>query len=265
MPRLSANLSFLFTDLPFLARFEAAAKAGFTAVEFAFAYDHRAADIAAAARAHGLAVVLINAPPGDFAAGERGLASLPQRRHDFEASMRTALAYATVLDCPCVHVMAGIVAPDPDEAVVARRREAQREALVENLRRVCPDAEAAGVTLLLEALNPGDMPHYLYSRQEDVHAVRRLVGATNLKVQMDLYHAQRVEGAITEKLQRWLPDIGHIQIASVPGRHEPDDGELDYRYLFRVLDELGYAGWVGCEYHPRTTTEAGLSWRERLR
>ncbi len=260
MPRFAANVSMLFTEVPFLERFAAAAQAGFAAVEFTFGYAHPVEAIARAVRAHDLRVVLINAPPGDFESGERGLASLPHRRAAYRESIATALRYATALACPCVHVMAGVVAPDDDPVVTARRRAEQHAVLIDQLRWACLEAQARGITVLLEALNPDDMPNYFYSRQEEVHAIRAEVGAPNLKAQMDLYHAQRVEGALTEKLQRWLPDIGHIQIASVPGRHEPDSGEIDYRYLLRVIDELGYAGWIGCEYRPRAGTVAGLGW-----
>lgn len=260
MPRFSANLSFLFTEVPFLERFRAAAEAGFTAVEFAWAYEHPVDAIQDAARRSGVEVVLINAPPGDFRAGDRGLAALPDRQDEFRTSFATALRYATALGCPRVHVMAGIVAPHAHAA----QRSAQRDVLLDNLRGACPQAAAAGITLLLEALNPWDVPHYFYSRQAEVHDVLTEVGAPNLKAQMDLYHTQRVEGGVTEKLERYLGAIGHLQIASVPGRHEPDDGELDYAYLFRRIDALAYDGWVGCEYVPRTTTTAGLRWRTRL-
>jgi hydroxypyruvate isomerase len=260
MPRFSANLSFLFTEVPFLERFRAAADAGFTAVEFAWAYEHPVEAIVAAARTSGVEVVLINAPPGNLAAGDRGLAALPERRAEFRESFATAIRYATALACPRVHVMAGIVAPDAE----AGRRRAQHDVLQDNLRWACPQAQQVGITLLLEALNPWDVPNYLYSRQAEVHAVLREVAAPNLKAQMDLYHTQRVEGGVTEKLERYLPDVGHLQIASVPGRHEPDEGELDYAYLFRRIDALGYTGWVGCEYVPRATTTAGIDWRKRL-
>ncbi|MEP7208108.1 MAG: 2-oxo-tetronate isomerase [Casimicrobiaceae bacterium] len=264
MPRFAANVSMLFTEVPFLERFAASADAGFSAVEFMFGYAHPVADIVTAVRAHDLRVVLMNAPPGDFAAGDRGLAALPERRDEFRASIATALEYASALECPSVHVMAGVVPPADDQAMHAQRHEEHRAVLVDNLRWACREAQARDVTLLLEALNPGDVPNYFYSRQAEVHAIRSEVAAPNLKAQMDLYHTQRVEGALTEKLQRWLPDIGHIQVASVPGRHEPDVGEIDCRYMFRLIDELGYAGWIGCEYRPRAGTLAGLGWREAL-
>lgn len=260
MPRLSANLSFLFNEVPFLDRFGEAARAGFRAVEFAFAYDVPEASIAARLAAHDLQCVLINAPPGDFAAGERGLASLPGREQEFAASIATALRYAGALNCPRIHVMSGVVPADGDGAQRAR----QMATLVRNLQWACGEARARQVTLLVEPLNPRDMPNYLFSTQAEAHAIREAVGAPNLAVQMDFYHAQIVEGDLVTKLERWLPHIGHIQIAGVPGRHEPDAGEINYAWLLRRVDELGYPGWVGCEYRPRTTTREGLAWRERL-
>jgi len=260
MPRFSANLSFLFTEVPFLERFGEAARAGFRAVEFGFAYETPVSGIAARLAEHGLACVLINAPPGDLGAGERGIASLPGREREFAASIDTALRYADALDCPRIHVLSGVVPPDADEG----QRALRRSTLVRNLRAACTTADARGVTLLVEALNPHDVPGYFFSTQADAHAIRDDVGAANLKVQMDLYHAEIVEGDSASKLERWLPHIGHIQIAGVPGRHEPDVGTLDYLSLLRRVDELGYDGWVGCEYRPLRDTASGLAWRERL-
>lgn len=260
MPRFAANLSFLFTEVPFLERFGEAAQAGFRAVEFAFAYEYRIQELVAHQRAHKLDVVLINAPPGDFAAGDRGLASLPGREHEFTASIAHALQYAQALACPRIHVMAGVLPPDADDA----ERERRMRTYVRNLRLACGEAAAQGVTLLIEPINPRDMPGYLLTTQAQAHAVRTEVGASNLKVQMDLYHAQIVEGDLTEKLRRYFPHIGHVQVAGVPERHEPDTGEVNYAYLFRILDELRYDGWVGCEYRPAGGTAAGLTWLYRL-
>lgn len=260
MPQFSANLSFLFTEVPFLERFGEAARAGFRGVEFGFAYDTPEGEIATRLAEHRLACVLINAPPGDLDAGERGIASLPGRERDFAASMETALRYADALGCPRIHVLSGVVPPAAD----AGQRASRRSTLVRNLRAACAKAREAGVTLLVEALNPHDVPNYLFSTQADAHAIRDEVGAENLKVQMDFYHTEIVEGDIATKLGRWLPQIGHIQIAGVPGRHEPDVGKLDYLGLLRRVDELGYDGWVGCEYRPLRDTASGLSWRERL-
>ncbi|HEY3584044.1 MAG TPA: 2-oxo-tetronate isomerase [Casimicrobiaceae bacterium] len=260
MPRFSANLSFLFGEVPFLQRFGEAAHAGFHAVEFAFAYDFLLQEIVAEQRAHRLDVVLINAPPGDWDAGDRGLASLPGREHEFSASMAQALQYAKALACTNVHVMAGIV-PDGIDAAERTRR---RRTYVRNLKQAAMDAAAQGVTILIEPINPRDMPGYLLTSQAEAHAIRTEVGARNLKVQMDCYHAQIVEGDLTEKLRRYLPHIGHVQIAGVPGRHEPDVGEVNYAWIFKVLDEAKYEGYVGCEYRPAKDTLAGLGWLYRL-
>jgi len=260
MLRFSANLSFLFHEVPFLERFAEAAHAGFRAVEFTFPYDYPARDLVAAATAAKVDVVLFNGPPGDFAAGDRGTASLPGREHEFAAGFATALRYAQSLRCPRLHVMAGVVPAEAD----AERRARQRSTLVRNLRFACGEAAEQGVTVLLEPLNPRDMPNYLYSTQAEAHSIREEVGAANLKVQMDLYHAQIVEGDLSEKLRLWLPHIGHIQIAGVPGRNEPDVGEINYAWIFRLLDELRYDGYVGCEYRPRKNTQDGLSWLYRL-
>ncbi|HTS22775.1 MAG TPA: 2-oxo-tetronate isomerase [Casimicrobiaceae bacterium] len=252
MPRFSANLSFLYTELPFLERFAAAARDGFRAAEFAFGYEHPVSDIAARLAAAGLVQVLINAPPGDAEAGDRGLGALSGREAEFAESIVTALAYAEALRCPRVHVMAGVVSED--------RRARARATFVANLRLAAREAGARGIALTIEPINPRDIPGYFLNTQAEAHAIREEVGADNLSVQMDLYHAQIVEGNLSEKIRRWLPHIGHVQIAGVPGRHEPDVGEINYRHLFALLDELGYAGWVGCEYRPRAGTSAGLEW-----
>jgi hydroxypyruvate isomerase len=260
MPRFAANLSFLFNEVPFLERFGEAAHAGFRAVEFAFAYEYRIAEVVAQQREHRLEVVLINAPPGDYAAGDRGLASLPGREHEFAASIANALQYANAFGCTRVHVMAGIV----PEGVDAAERERRMRTYVRNLRFACAEAAAQGATILIEPINPRDVPGYLINTQAQAHAVRAEIGARNLKVQMDLYHAQIVEGDLTEKLRRYIAHIGHIQIAGVPGRTEPDTGEINYGYLFKVLDDLRYDGWVGCEYRPAKSTTGGLTWLYRL-
>src|SRR6266566_8951416 len=260
MPRFAANLSFLFNEVPFLDRFAAAADAGFEAVEFAFAYEHPVKELTSRLAASGLQQVLINAPPGDLNAGDRGLAGLPAREHEFAAGFVTALRYALALSCPRVHVMAGVVPASADEAQRARHR----STFVRNLRFAAREAEQDGITLTIEPINPRDMPGYLLTTQTEAHAVREEVGMPNVKVQMDLYHAQIVEGDLSVKLRRWLNDIGHIQIAGVPDRHEPDSGELNCYALFELLDELGYEGWVGCEYRPRNGTVPGLAWLDRL-
>ncbi len=259
MPRFAANLSFLFHEVAFVDRFAAAAQAGFRAGDFAVGYDYPAQELAARARANGLAQVLINAPPGDWAAGDRGLAALPGREHEFAAAVVTALRYAQTLSCPRVHVMAGVVAATDPE-----RRARHRSTFVRNLRFAAREAAGQGVELTIEPINHRDIPAYFLTTQAEAHAIREEVGAANLKVQMDLYHAQVVEGDLSTKLRHWLPQIGHIQIAGVPGRHEPDVGEVNYYALFALLDELGYGGWVGCEYRPLRDTLTGLRWMEKV-
>jgi hydroxypyruvate isomerase len=253
MPRLAANISLMYGEHPFLERFAAAAADGFRAVEFLFPYEHPAAEIRARLDRHGLALALFNAPPGDWAAGERGMAGLPGREAEYRDSIARALDYASVLGNDRLHVMAGLV---PAGADLARHR----AVYLENLAYAARAAAAHGVTVTIEPLNPRDMPGYLLHRQDDAQTICKVVGADNLRVQFDCYHCQIVEGDVATKLRRDIAGIGHIQIAGVPGRHEPDVGELHYPYLFDVIDELGYAGWVGCEYRPRAGTSAGLGW-----
>ena len=264
MPRFAPNLSMLYNELPFLDRFEAAARDGFQGVEYLFPYDFPAAELAARLKAHGLQQVLFNAPPGDWAAGERGVACLPGREAEFRAGIAQALDYATALDCPRLHVMAGLVPADLP-------RETARATYVENLRWAAAEAAKAGRDLLIEPINTRDMPGFFLNRQDEAHAIAETVGAPNLKVQMDLYHCQIVEGDLAMKLRQYLPTgrVGHIQVAGVPERHEPDVGELNHAYLFGVIDELaaacGWQGWVGCEYRPARGavpggTSEGLGW-----
>jgi hydroxypyruvate isomerase len=259
MPRFDANLSFLFNEVPFLDRFAAAAHASFEAVEFAFGYDHPVTEIAARLSAHGLRQILINAPPGDWPKGDRGLASCPGREPEFVASIATALRYADALACPLIHVLAGVLPEGAD----LEARAGHRATFVRNLRIAADEAGQQGVTLTIEPINARDIPGYFLNTQAEAHAIREEVGAANLKVQMDFYHAQIVEGDLAEKFRRWQGNIGHVQIAGVPGRHEPDIGEVNYLYLFKLLDELGYDGWVGCEYRPAADTHAGLAWLDK--
>lgn len=253
MPRFAANLTMMFTEVPFPERFARAARAGFKAVEFLFPYDHLPEEVAAWLRHNGLANALFNLPPGDWAAGERGLAALPGREAEFRESVATALRYALACGTPCLHAMAGLVSAG-----------ANRETYVANLRHAARELAKHGRTLLIEPLNPRDMPGYLLATQADAHAIREEVGEPNLKVQMDFYHAQIVEGDLAATFRKYAPHVGHVQIAGVPDRHEPDDGEVNYPYLFRLLDDLGYAGWVGCEYRPRGRTEDGLGWLKQI-
>jgi hydroxypyruvate isomerase len=255
MPRFAANLTMLYNEHDFLDRFAAAARDGFTAVEYLFPYAYPATTLAAKLAEHGLQQVLFNGPPGDWDGGERGLACLPGREADFRAGIATALAYAAALQCPRVHVMAGL-APDGSDRATLRRT------YVANLAWAAAEAAPHGVDLLMEPINTRDIPRFFLNRQDEAHAIVEEVGAPNLKVQMDLYHCQIVEGDVAMKLRKYLPTgrVGHLQIAGVPERHEPDIGELNHDYLFDVVDALGYDGWIGCEYRPKAATSAGLDW-----
>ncbi|MGZ5893440.1 MAG: 2-oxo-tetronate isomerase [Caldimonas sp.] len=255
MPRFASNLSMMYAEHPFTARFAAAAADGFDAVEYLFPYEWPAATLAGELARHGLEQVLFNAPPGDWAAGERGLAALPGREAEFRAGIDQALDYAAALGCPRVHVMAGIVP-------ATSAREAMKATYLANLAWAAQRAGDVKLDLLIEPINTRDVPGYFLNRQDEAHAVVAAVGAANLKVQMDLYHCQIVEGDVAMKLRAYLPGtrVGHMQIAGVPDRHEPDRGELAYSYLFELIDELGYTGWIGCEYRPAAGTSAGLAW-----
>lgn len=258
MPRFAANLSMLFNEVPFMERFARAASCGFDAVEFLFPYEHRPEAIAGALRANGLRQVLFNMPPGNWEQGERGVASLPGREAEFAEGVDRALEYAAALDCPCVHVMAGIPGAD-----VARDR--AFETYVSNLRLAAERAGAAGRTVLVEPINSRDMPGFFVNRPgEALHAIAT-ADHPALGLQLDLYHCQVMEGDLATHVRDLLPHTRHMQIAGVPERHEPDVGEINYPYLFRLIDELGYEGWIGCEYRPRGDTEAGLGWLERAR
>jgi hydroxypyruvate isomerase len=260
MPRFAANLSMLYPELAFLDRFSAAAHDGFKAVEFLFPYAIEAREIAARLEGNGLQQVLFNAPPGDWNSGERGLACLPDREEEFRSGIGQALDYAEALRCPRIHVPAGLIP-------AGTPRENLYPIYIDRLRWAAPEALKRGVDLMIEPINTRDIPGFFLNRQDQAQQVIQDVGASNLKVQLDLYHCQIVEGDVATKLRRYLPtlDIGHIQIAGVPDRNEPDAGELNYPYLFALIDELGYGGWIGCEYRPRAGmqrggTSAGLAW-----
>ncbi|MCM2545054.1 2-oxo-tetronate isomerase [Burkholderia glumae] len=253
MPRFAANLSMMYQEHPFLERFAAAARDGLRAVEYLFPYAFPAAELKARLDGAGLVQALFNAPPGDWAAGERGIAALPGREDEFRRAVETALDYARVIGNDKLHVMAGLVAADADRA-------RHRDVYLRNLAYAAQAARGAGLQVLIEPINPRDMPGYFLNRQDDAQAICREVGAPNLRVQFDCYHCQIVEGDLAKKLERDFAGIGHIQVAGVPERHEPDLGELNYPYLFALLDRLGYDGWIGCEYRPKAGTSDGLGW-----
>ncbi len=265
MPKFAANLTMMFNEVPFLQRFNAAAQAGFKAVEFLFPYEHTPEEVAAQLEANKLENVLFNMPPGDWAAGERGIASLPGREEEFKAGVAKAITYAKALGTPRLHVMAGLLpaAVDTADAANAATVARHRAVYIANLKYASAETARHGITLLIEPINSRDMPRYFLNTQADAHAIREEVGAPNLKVQMDFYHVQIMEGDIAMKVRKWLPHIGHIQIAGVPERHEPDTGEINYEYLYRLLDQLGYDGWLGCEYRPARGTVDGLGWMKK--
>jgi len=282
MPKFAANLSMMYTELPFLDRFEAAVQDGFKAVEYLFPYAYPALEIAARLKANDLQQVLFNAPPGgtDSASiakawdvdGSKGTACIPGREAEFKAGVALALTYADALDCPRIHVMAGLL---PD----GLSTDAAQATYISNLHWAAGEAARAGLDVLIEPINTRDIPRFFLNRQDHAHDVIGLVGAANLKVQMDLYHCQIVEGDVAMKIRKYLPtgNVGHFQIAGVPERHEPDIGELNYAYLFSVIDEVGatlpnggWQGWVGCEYRPKKGgqlggTSAGLGWLPKTR
>jgi hydroxypyruvate isomerase len=249
MPRFAANLNFLFTELPLLDRFDAAAKAGFTAVESTNLYDATAEDIAARLKVNGLTLALFNTPAGNAAAGERGLAALAGREKDFWAAFETALRYAEVTGGRRIHLVAGLV-----------HQGAQRATYVANLSRAAQAAAANGIEVLIEPISRRSTPGFFLNKTDDARAIIHEVGEPNLRLQFDLYHRQIEEGDVATAIREFAPLTGHYQIASPPDRGEPDDGEMNYAYLFRRIDETGFDGWIGCEYRPRRGTVAGLKW-----
>ena len=256
MPRFAANLSLLFTEIPFLDRFAAAAEAGFTAVECLFPYDHDPEAIGTRLARHGLTLALFNLPPGDWGAGERGLAALPDRFAELRAGVETGLAYARATGAGRVHLMAGLA-----EAQAPEARAAYRRAVAWAAERV----GEAGLDLLIEPINPRNMPGYFLADIDVAANLIRDLALPNLKLQFDLYHAQILHGDVTTRLTALMPLIGHVQTASVPGRHEPGTGEMNDAHLFAILDRLGYAGFIGCEYNPAAGTAEGLGWFEPYR
>lgn len=254
MPRLAANLSMLFGEMPFLERFALARKVGFTGVEFLFPYAFGKAEIVTRRKEAGLAQILFNTPPGDWDAGERGFAALPRKRDAFRRTFEQALDYSIALENPRIHVMSGIPTADED-------LKACTDCIVENLTWAASLAKPENITLLIEPLNAVDMPGYFLRSADQAAEIIALVGTSNVRLQYDLYHQQMSRGAVAEYLRRYFSIIGHMQVAGVPGRHEPDAlQEINVAYLFGLIDELGYEGWVGCEYRPRQSTDAGLSW-----
>jgi hydroxypyruvate isomerase len=257
MPRFAANLSMLFTELPFLDRFAAARAAGFQAVEYLFPYEFPKEELVARVRGEGLKQVLHNLPAGDWAAGERGIACHPDRVDEFRAGVDRAIVYANALDCGQLNCLVGKL----PQGVTRERAQAT---LVANLHHAADRLREAGIRLLIEPINSYDIPGFFLTRTEQAIALIDEVACGNLFVQYDIYHAQRMEGELAATLQRYLANIGHIQLADNPGRNEPGTGEINFAYLLRHLDALGWKGYVGCEYRPRTTTLEGLGWMKEF-
>ena len=254
MPRFAANLTMLFNEVPFLDRFEKAAANGFEAVEFLFPYPYPVQELKTRLQSHNLKLVLHNLPAGDWDAGDRGIACDPARVDEFRAGVPKAIEYATQLGVPQLNCLAG-------KTPAGVSPQALHDTLLANLKFAAAELKKAGLKLLTEPINTFDIPGFYLNRTEQALRLHDEVGADNLFLQHDLYHMQRMEGELAATLKKNLSRIAHIQIADNPGRNEPGTGEINYRYLFRLLDEIGYSGWVGCEYKPATTTEAGLGWR----
>jgi hydroxypyruvate isomerase len=253
MPRFAANLTMLFNEAPFLERFEKAAQAGFKAVEFLFPYDYPAAQLQDLLKQHGLQLVLYNLPAGNWAAGERGIGCHPDRVDEFRAGVDQAIAYASALGVKQLNCLVGIQPAGVSDADA-------RRTLVDNLGFAAPKLEAAGIRLLIEPINTCDIPGFFLNRTRQALEIIAEVGSDNLFVQYDIYHMQRMEGELAKSIEKNLGRIAHLQLADNPGRNEPGTGEINYGFLFAFLDKIGYPGWIGCEYKPATTTEAGLGW-----
>lgn len=257
MPRFAANLTMLFGEVSFLDRFELAASAGFSAVEFLFPYAWSAAEIKQRLDANGLTLVLHNLPAGDWDAGERGIACHPSRVDEFRAGVFKAIEYAKALGVTQLNCLAGKIPAGVSVEVL-------QQTLVANLRFAAAELKKADLKLLIEPINTFDIPGFYLNRTDQAAAILDEVAADNLFIQYDIYHAQRMEGELGNTIAKYLPRIGHIQLADNPGRNEPGSGEINYRWLFKRIDELGYQGWIGCEYKPAADTKQGLGWMSVL-
>jgi hydroxypyruvate isomerase len=253
MPKLAANLTMLFGEVPFLDRFAAAAGAGFKGVEYLFPYDYEAGELKARLRDHGLTQVLHNLPAGDWTAGERGIACFPDRVDEFKAGVERAIEYATVLECPRVNCLAGIPPPElPLDAAL--------ETFISNVSYAAARLKTAGIQLLIEPINTRDIPGFFLTGTRQAAGVIHAARADNAFIQFDIYHMTIMQEDVTATIERYLPRIAHMQLADVPGRHEPGTGDIDYGRLLRFIDRTGYTGWIGCEYKPKTDTAGGLGW-----
>ena len=253
MPRFAANLSMMFTEVPFLDRFSRARAAGFGAVEFLSPYEHPAAEVAKRLKDNGLRQVLFNVPAGDFAAGERGIAALPGRQAEFREGLDRALDYAAALGCPLLHVWGGL-------APAGVPRDTLTATYAANLAWAAERCGPAGVKPIIEPINHRDIPGFFLNTTDQAAAIIGAIGPERVGMQFDLYHCQITEGDIVKRVERHLPLIAHMQVADNPGRNEPGTGEVNWPYVFRRIDELGFKGWIGCEYRPAGKTEDGLGW-----
>ena len=253
MPKLAANLSLLFPSISFLDRFAAAARAGFRGVEYQFPYAFAAADVAARASAAGIEAVLHNLPAGDASRGDRGIACLPQRVSEFREGVERAIEYARAVRCPRLNCLAGVVPPQAP-------RGRHFDTLVENVRFAAARLKAAGLALMLEAINTRSVPGFFVANTRQALEVLDAAGADNAFLQYDIFHMQIMEGDLARSIERLLPRIGHLQLADVPDRHEPGTGEVNFDFLLRHVDRIGYTGWIGCEYNPLGNTVEGLAW-----
>jgi 2-dehydrotetronate isomerase len=257
MPKFAANLSMMFQEIPnFLDRFDTAAKAGFKGVEFLFPYDHPPEAVAERLKRNNLTLALFNTVPGDWAGGERGLAALPGREQQFRDGVDLAITYAKAAGCKTLHTMAGLWPEGRDKA------EGER-VYIENLRWAADRVKPHGITAIIEPINTRDIPGYFLNYTGQACRIIDAVGRDNLQLQLDLYHVQIMEGDLATKMRALAGRYPHVQIAGNPGRHEPDVGEINYPYLFDLFDEIGYGGWIGCEYRPKGETLAGLGWAKR--
>jgi hydroxypyruvate isomerase len=256
MPRFAANLTMLFNEVPFLDRFAAARRAGFAGVEYLFPYEHEPNEIKRRLDEHGLTQVLHNLPAGNWSAGERGIATHPDRVAEFEGGVTRAIQYATALGCTQLNCLAGIAPAGVDQ-------DRARATFVANLRGAARRLQDAGIRLLIEPINTRDIPGFFLRTTAPAHAIIGADGSANLFLQYDVYHMQLMEGDLATTIEKNRDRIAHVQIADNPGRHEPGTGEINYEFLFEFLDRIGYAGWIGCEYKPAAGTEAGLGWMTR--
>ena len=253
MPKLNANLSMMFNEVGFIDRFAAAAKAGFKGVEFLFPYDHDKNQLAEVAKKNNLQVILFNMPPGDWDAGERGMACDPSRVGAFQEGVGKAIEYAKTLDCKQIHCMAGLRPRGVND-------EKLRETYLSNLQFAGKELAKHGLTVLIEAINTRDIPGFYLNYSRQAFDIMHYANVPNLRFQYDIYHMQIMEGDLAPTIEKNLAKIGHMQLADTPGRHEPGTGEINYPFLFQHIDRLGYQGWIGCEYRPAGATEAGLGW-----